>query len=67
MLIKYEDLIEDRKKILVSVINFIQKITNSKITIDLKKLDNTINTTSFDYLQNLEKTNPRKLFKHHYT
>tara|TARA_Y100001970_G_scaffold141065_1_gene173709 strand:- start:405 stop:1250 length:846 start_codon:yes stop_codon:yes gene_type:complete len=57
LLIKYEDLIEDRKKIFVSVINFIQKITNSKITIDFKKLDNTLNTTSFDYLQNLEKTN----------
>ena len=56
-LVKYEDLVEDPERIFTSVIKFIQKIANKNIPIDTKKLKNTINTTSFEYLQNLEKKN----------
>lgn len=56
-LVKYEDLVEDPEKIFTSVIKFIHKIANKNIQIDTKKLENTINTTSFEYLQNLEKKN----------
>ena len=56
-LVKYEDLVEDPERIFTSVIKFIHKIANKNIPIDTKKLKNTINTTSFEYLQNLEKKN----------
>ena len=56
-MVKYEDLVEDPKRIFTSVIKFIYKIANKNIPIDTKKLKNTINTTSFEYLQNLEKKN----------
>ena len=57
MLVKYEDLIEDPEKIFISVVKFIKKLTNSNYTLDNTKLKNTLYTTTFDYLQNLEKTN----------
>ena len=55
MLVKYEDLLEDPEKILVSVLNFIYKLGNSKISIDKKKLENSIASTDFDKMQKLEK------------
>ena len=55
MLVKYEELLKDPEKILVNVLNFIYKLGNSKISIDKKKLANSIASTDFDKMQKLEK------------
>ena len=55
LLIKYEDLISDPEKYFTLVLNFIYMISNSKLKIDKIKLDNVLKTTTFEYLQNLEK------------
>ena len=56
LLIKYEDLIKNPNKIFLEILEFIHKLQNkSKIIIDEKKFKNTIESTSFDNLQKLEK------------
>jgi len=56
LLIKYEDLIQKPDKIFLEILEFIHKLHNkSKIIIDEKKFKNTIKSTSFDSLQELEK------------
>ena len=55
MLVKYEELLKDPEKILINVLNFIYRLGNSKITIDKKKLANSISSTNFDKMQKLEK------------
>ena len=55
LLIKYENLIDDPEKNFISVLKFIHNISNSSLKIDKKKLENVIKTTSFEYLQKLEK------------
>jgi len=55
MLVKYEELLNDPEKILVSVLNFIYRLGKSKISIDKKKLANSIASTDFDKMQKLEK------------
>ena len=57
LLVKYEDLVEDPKTAFISILKFIYKLTNSNFKIDHKKLENTLNTTSFNNLQALEKSN----------
>ena len=54
ILIKYEDLVSEPKKTFLDVLNFINNFMKKKIVIDKKKLENTIRTTSFNYLKNLE-------------
>ena len=55
MLIKYEDLIENPEKIFLDVLKYIYKLNNTKFELDKKKFDNVIKTTSFDFMQKLEK------------
>jgi len=55
LLIKYEDLVEETEKTFLKVLNFIYKITKSKLILDKDKLKNVLKTTTFSYLQNLEK------------
>ena len=55
LLIKYEDLVEETETTFLKVLNFIFKITNKNFNIDKNKLENVLTTTSFSYLQNLEK------------
>jgi hypothetical protein len=55
LLVKYEDLISDPEKCFTSVLKFTYKISNSSLKIDKNKLDNVLKTTTFEYLQNLEK------------
>ena len=55
LLIKYEDLINKRESTFLNVLNFIHKITKSKLVLDKEKLDNTVKTTSFENMQKLEK------------
>ena len=58
LLIKYEDLTKDPKAIFFSVLKFIDRLTNKNLSIDKKKLINTLKTTTFEYLQKLEKNKP---------
>ena len=55
LLIRYEDLVSEPKQTFIKVLNFIFKLTKSKEVIDETKLAKTLNTTTFEYLQNLEK------------
>ena len=59
LLIKYEDLTLQPEETFLSVLNFISKITNSKLSINHTKLKNTLETTTFKYVQDLEK---KKIF-----
>ena len=53
-LVKYEDLVNDTKKIFIQILNFINKVTNINKSIDEDKIDKAIKTTSFSRMQNLE-------------
>jgi hypothetical protein len=53
-LIKYEDLILNRKLIFSKILKFIHEINKSKFIIDQKKLDRSIETTDFQYMKKLE-------------
>ena len=55
MLVRYEDLISDPEKYFKLVLNFIYMISKSKLKIDKEKFENVLKTTTFEYLQNLEK------------
>ena len=54
LLIKYEDLIENPKEELLKMLQFIFYLSNNKSSIDLQKVDNVINSTTFEKLKNLE-------------
>ena len=51
--IKYEDLINDTKKSLIEIINFLQKFTDIKI--DDKKILKTVESCNFENLRKMEK------------
>ena len=55
LLIKYEDLINKPELTFLNILNFIHKITKSKLVLDKEKFNNTIKTTSFENMQKLEK------------
>ena len=55
LLIKYEDLINNRELIFLKILKFIYKLNNTKFTLDEKKFENVIKTTDFMYMQKLEK------------
>ena len=54
-LVKYEDLINDKKKTFLKVLEFIYKLNKTKLIIDDQKLNNAIKSTSFENMQSLEK------------
>ena len=54
-LVKYEDLVSDTRNIFLEILNFIYKLGKSKLEINNKKLKNTIETTTFESMQKLEK------------
>ena len=55
LLIKYEDLVSKPEETFLSILDFIHKLSNSKFIVDKNKLKNVLKTTTFEYLQNLEK------------
>ncbi len=55
LLIKYEDLVSKPEETFLSILDFIYHLSNSKFIVDKNKLNNVLNTTTFEYLQNLEK------------
>ena len=55
LLIKYEDLINKPDKTFLTILEFIHKLNKTNFELDKKKFENVIKTTSFNYMQNLEK------------
>ena len=53
-LVKYEDLLNDTKKIFKEIIKFISSVSGSTLKIDDKKLEKVIETTNFNFLKNME-------------
>ena len=55
LLLKFEKLISETKPIFIEIIKFIHELTQTKLTIDEKKLKNVIKSTKFEFLRELEK------------
>tara|TARA_B100001094_G_scaffold317134_1_gene359191 strand:+ start:1 stop:855 length:855 start_codon:yes stop_codon:yes gene_type:complete len=55
LLIKYEDLINNKKETFLKMLEFIHKLKKVKFVVDNTKLDNSIASTNFKKMQNLEK------------
>ena len=53
LLIKYEDLLINKKKEIMKIINFINNFTN--ISISNEKINNCLNTTTFEHMRHMEK------------
>ena len=54
LLVKYEDLINDKEKTFLQILKFIHKIKNVDFTLDKKKFLNIIESTDFKKVQKLE-------------
>ena len=54
LLIKYEDLILEKKNTFLKILEFINKFNKRKFTINIKKFDNVLNSTSFKNMKKLE-------------
>tara|TARA_B100000614_G_scaffold62540_1_gene55465 strand:+ start:544 stop:1362 length:819 start_codon:yes stop_codon:yes gene_type:complete len=54
LLIKYEELISDREKTFIKILNFIYRLRNLNLSIDQNKLNNVINSTTLENLKHLE-------------
>ena len=54
LLIKYEDLILEKKNIFLKILKFINKYNKKKFIINIKKFDNVLNSTSFKNMKKLE-------------
>ena len=56
LLIKYEDLISERKSTFLKILKFICRLNKTKYTVNLSKLDNVLESTSFKNMKDLEKS-----------
>ena len=54
LLIKYEDLVNDKEKFFIEVLQFLHKVRNIDFKLDKKKLQNVLNSTSFDKMKEME-------------
>ena len=55
LLIKYEDLINDKEKTFLKVLNFLGKFKKTQFSLNIKKFKTVLETTDFKVMQNLEK------------
>ncbi len=55
LFIKYENLVKKKKETIIKVLEFIGNLSNVKFVLNEKKLQNTLLTTEFNYLQKMEK------------
>ena len=55
LLIKYEDMINNKEKTFIIILKFIHKLLDLKFSVDDNKLKNILKTTSFEYMQKAEK------------
>ena len=54
LLIKYEDLINDKEKIFFKILNFIHKLKKIELVLDKKKFQRCLDATSFNQMQKME-------------
>ena len=54
LLVKYEDLLQDKKNKMIEILKFFHSITSTKFVLDEVKLNNAIETTSFEKMKVLE-------------
>ena len=54
LLVKYEDLINDKEKILIKILEFVYNLAKRKFILNKEKLQNILLTTSFEKMQALE-------------
>ena len=54
LLVRYEDLINDTEKTFLNILKFIAYLGRVKFSLDEKKFENTLKTTEFKKMQNLE-------------
>ena len=57
LLVKYEDLVSNRNETFLRILKFIFKLRGINFSIDQNKMQNVLDTTSFNYLKSLEATN----------
>jgi len=55
LLIKYEDLVNDKEKTFLKILNFLSKFKKTQFTLDTEKFTKVLETTDFKKMQNLEK------------
>jgi hypothetical protein len=55
MLIKYEDLINNKEETLLKILEFIHKLKKVNFVVDQKKLKNVLESTNFEKMKDLEK------------
>ena len=54
LFIKYEDLVNKKKTTLLRIFRFIEKISSSKLEINMVKLNKSIKSTEFENMKSLE-------------
>jgi hypothetical protein len=54
LLVKYEDLISNKEKILIKILKFVHKLAKINFVLDKNKLKNILESTSFEKMQDLE-------------
>ena len=54
LLIKYEDILSNKKKVLINILEFVHKLKGINFVIDQKKIDNVIQSTSFEKMKDME-------------
>ena len=55
LLIKYEDILLNKEKVLINILEFVHKLKGINFVIDQKKIDNVIQSTSFEKMKDMEK------------
>ena len=55
LLIKYEDILLNKEKVLINILEFVHKLKGINFVIDKKKIDNVIQSTSFEKMKDMEK------------
>ena len=54
LLVKYEDLINNKEKTFIDILKFIHKLSKTDFSLDRNKLKNILDSTSFEKMQDLE-------------
>ena len=55
LLIKYEDILSNKEKVLINILEFVHTLKGINFVIDKKKVENVIKSTSFERMRSLEK------------
>ena len=54
LLIKFEDILLNKEKVLINILEFVHKLKGINFVIDQKKIDNVIQSTSFEKMKDME-------------